>query len=72
MLLIEDNPADAYLACEYLKDTGFYVLVAPGATYLVQLSATYSGLSLVDGGFVPSSDCNIEAWEQAIIYVPDC
>ena len=23
VLLIEDNPADAYLACEYLKDTGF-------------------------------------------------
>jgi chemotaxis family two-component system response regulator Rcp1 len=27
VLLIEDNPADAYLACEYLNDTGFPVTV---------------------------------------------
>ncbi len=27
VLLIEDNPADAYLACEYLNDTGFDVRV---------------------------------------------
>ncbi len=27
VLLIEDNPADAYLACEYLNDTGYTVLV---------------------------------------------
>ena len=27
VLLIEDNPADAYLACEYLNDTGFTVTV---------------------------------------------
>ena len=27
VLLIEDNPADAYLACEYLNDTGYFVLV---------------------------------------------
>jgi CheY-like chemotaxis protein len=27
VLLIEDNPADAYLACEYLNDTGFLVSV---------------------------------------------
>jgi CheY-like chemotaxis protein len=27
VLLIEDNPADAYLACEYLNDTGFQVSV---------------------------------------------
>ena len=27
VLLIEDNPADAYLACEYLNDTGFAVKV---------------------------------------------
>lgn len=27
VLLIEDNPADAYLACEYLNDTGFPVSV---------------------------------------------
>jgi CheY-like chemotaxis protein len=27
VLLIEDNPADAYLACEYLNDTGFSVSV---------------------------------------------
>ena len=27
VLLIEDNPADAYLACEYLNDTGYPVSV---------------------------------------------
>ncbi|HEY3420732.1 MAG TPA: response regulator [Methanomassiliicoccales archaeon] len=27
VLLIEDNPADAYLACEYLRDTGFSINV---------------------------------------------
>jgi CheY-like chemotaxis protein len=27
VLLIEDNPADAYLACEYLNDTGFPISV---------------------------------------------
>ena len=27
VLLIEDNPADAYLVCEYLNDTGFAVMV---------------------------------------------
>jgi CheY-like chemotaxis protein len=27
VLLVEDNPADAYLACEYLNDTGFLVTV---------------------------------------------
>ena len=27
VLLIEDNPADAYLACEYLNDTGFRISV---------------------------------------------
>jgi CheY-like chemotaxis protein len=27
VLLIEDNPADAYLACEYLNDTGFTISV---------------------------------------------
>ena len=27
VLLIEDNPADAYLACQYLNDTGFLVSV---------------------------------------------
>ena len=27
VLLIEDNPADAYLACEYLNDTGFSIKV---------------------------------------------
>jgi CheY-like chemotaxis protein len=27
VLLVEDNPADAYLACEYLNDTGFMVSI---------------------------------------------
>jgi chemotaxis family two-component system response regulator Rcp1 len=27
VLLIEDNPADAYLACEYLNETGFWVRI---------------------------------------------
>ena len=27
VLLIEDNPADAYLACEYLNDTGFHISI---------------------------------------------
>lgn len=27
VLLIEDNPADAYLACEYLNDTGYPISV---------------------------------------------
>jgi two-component system, chemotaxis family, response regulator Rcp1 len=27
VLLIEDNPADAYLACKYLNDTGFHISV---------------------------------------------
>jgi hypothetical protein len=51
------------------RTIAFYVSVAPGATYLVQLHTIYSGLSLDKGDFVPSSDVPIEAFEQAIIDV---
>jgi hypothetical protein len=51
------------------RTIAFYVPVAPGATYLVQLGTTYSGLSLDKGNFVPSSDVPIEPFEQTVVDV---
>ena len=47
VLLIEDNPADAYLACEYLNDTGYFVLV----TKLQDGKAAIDFFEQVHGGY---------------------
>ena len=52
VLLIEDNPADAYLACEYLNDTGYFVLV----TKLQDGKAAIDFFEQVHGGFKKMPD----------------